>query len=59
MLYFLLKCQQAQDAESRGDNIAMEKNARTALILDICGAVTGAVTFACVVLAIIIDSVTN
>ena len=53
MLYFLSKYQQAQDAESRGDNIAMEKNAKTALILDICGAVTGAVTFACVVLAII------
>ena len=54
MLYFLSKCQQAQDAESRGDNIAMEKNAKTALILDICGAVTGAVTFACVVILVIV-----
>ena len=57
MLYFLLKCQQAQDAESRGDNITMEKNAKTALILDICGAVTGAITFACVVFAIIIGNI--
>jgi hypothetical protein len=31
----------AQDAEARGDEVTMRKNAQTALILDICGMVFG------------------
>ncbi|XP_003382882.1 PREDICTED: uncharacterized protein LOC100637740 [Amphimedon queenslandica] len=46
----------AQDAESRGDNVTMEKKAKTALILDIAGMITGAVSFACFVIIVIFNS---
>lgn len=46
----------AQEAESRGDTVTMEKNAKLALILDIVGMVTGALSFACIVIIVIVQN---